>query len=195
MSLFISSDYHLGHLGILKHRPFATTEEMDATILDRLNEIVAATDLLYILGDFSWGNGRVIRENRARIKCRTIHFVRGNHDKQVPTSAFSSMRDIGEVKLGARNEHLLVMCHYPMLSWRNSCHNSWMAHGHSHGQGSEDRFALRFDIGVDGHDFRPWSADEIIAAMLKREEDLDRYLEEGFERAAASGVKIFRKEG
>ena len=53
--IFITSDHHFGHENIIKHcsRPFRNADEMDATMVDRWNEVVGPDDDVYIAGDFS----------------------------------------------------------------------------------------------------------------------------------------------
>lgn len=83
--LFFTSDLHLGHEKAItiNNRPFSNVDEMNDTLIDNVNKMVAADDELWILGDFAY---RVSREEvhalRSRIKCRHVHLVYGNHDKE-----------------------------------------------------------------------------------------------------------------
>ncbi len=51
-------DFHFGHNNIIRYcnRPFRSLDEMDQTILERLNASVKANDTLHFLGDFCIGS-------------------------------------------------------------------------------------------------------------------------------------------
>src|SRR5258706_15269140 len=55
---WFTADFHFGHANIVRYcnRPFATVDEMDQAILERLNASVKINDMLYFLGDFCMGN-------------------------------------------------------------------------------------------------------------------------------------------
>lgn len=64
------------------------------------------------------------------------------------------------------NKHKITLCHYAMHVWHQSHKGSWMLFGHSHGD--LNPIGKTFDIGVDAHNFEPWSMEEIEAEMAKR---------------------------
>jgi|GEM_PF-3806875 len=49
-SVWFTADFHLGHKNIIRYcdRPFDTVEEMNRTILDRLNNLVKANDIFAV---------------------------------------------------------------------------------------------------------------------------------------------------
>jgi calcineurin-like phosphoesterase family protein len=55
---WLTADFHLGHANIIRYcgRPFVTVDEMDQSILERLNASVKSNDILYFLSDFCMGN-------------------------------------------------------------------------------------------------------------------------------------------
>ena len=57
-NIWFTADFHFGHSNIIRYcnRPFQIVEEMDRTILDRLNDSAKANDILYFLGDFCIGS-------------------------------------------------------------------------------------------------------------------------------------------
>lgn len=82
--IWFTSDTHFGHANVLDfcERPWDTIEAMNDALVDAINERVAPTDTLYHLGDFSFKmTVDAARELRGRIRCRDIHWVPGNHDK------------------------------------------------------------------------------------------------------------------
>ena len=84
-SIFICSDWHLGHIGATrflrddgsKLRPWDTIEEMDEALIERHNKVVRPQDTVYQLGD-AVINRRAIptigRLNGTKI------LIKGNHD-------------------------------------------------------------------------------------------------------------------
>ncbi len=53
--LWFTADHHFGHANIIRYcnRPFASAEEMDATLVHLWNETVGRDDIVYHLGDFT----------------------------------------------------------------------------------------------------------------------------------------------
>ena len=72
--IWFTADFHLGHKNIIRYcnRPFETVEEMNHTILERLNACVKANDILYFLGDFCIGPKARAAELRKQIRCKKI---------------------------------------------------------------------------------------------------------------------------
>ena len=64
VNTWFTSDFHLGHRNIIRYcnRPFQSTGEMDAAILDNLNSRVQQNDILYFLGDFCMGGQQYVNE-------------------------------------------------------------------------------------------------------------------------------------
>jgi calcineurin-like phosphoesterase family protein len=143
---WFTSDFHFGHFNIIRYcnRPFASTEEMDAHIADRMNAHVKPDDTLYFLGDFCMGNVEKVAAYRKRLNCKTIHFVEGNHDKvtRKSQSLFASWSSLSEVHLGKQG---IVLCHYAMRVWPHHGRGAWQLYGHSHGNLPDDPLSLSMD--------------------------------------------------
>ena len=146
-----TADFHFGHSNIIRYcnRPFQSVEEMDRTILDRLNDSAKANDILYFLGDFCIGSKAKALEYRKQIRCKKIFAVPGNHDKQIRklTEEFSWLSNLAEISIHCQP---IVICHYAMRVW-NRCHH-----------GLPNPPSLSMD------DFRPWHFDEISTLMAER---------------------------
>lgn len=170
-STWFTADFHLGHANIIRYcnRPFATVEEMDRAILDRLNASVKVNDVLYFLGDFCMGSQARVIAYRRRIRCEEILTVPGNHDRQARKlkEEFHWLDNLVEVSI---HGHPIVLCHYALRVWNQSNRGSWHLYGHSHGRLPEMPASLSMDVGVDTHDFRPWHYDEIDDLMRKKSE-------------------------
>lgn len=157
---FFTADLHLGHGNIIRHcdRPFSTVEEMDAVIIDAINDTVGPRDTLWILGDFCHRGPAAYRD---RILCRTVRLLFGNHDRRGKCEAagFASVADVAEVRLGLQR---VWLSHYPHRSWPASHRGSWHLYGHVHGT-LADASPNSLDVGVDAVcDWSPWSEDELF---------------------------------
>lgn len=170
---WFTSDTHFGHTFILtagRGRPFATTEEMDDFLVYEWNSHVRPTDHIYHLGDFSFLNREGTLATLKRLH-GNIHFIRGNHDKQMTrlSGHFASYQDYKEIRVQVEGDaKKIVLMHYPILSWHGVGKGSWHLHGHCHANLPEDPNMARMDVGVDTHQFRPWHLDEIIEHLRGR---------------------------
>jgi len=168
-NIWFTADFHLGHKNIIRYcnRPFDSVEAMNSTILERLNSAVKANDVLYFLGDFCIGPKARALELRREIRCKKIFAVPGNHDKDTCklTQEFSWLGELAEVSI---NGQRIVLFHYAMRVWNHSSHGAWQLYGHSHGRLPTPDNLLSMDVGVDTHDFRPWSFDEIRSRMTAK---------------------------
>ena len=147
---WFTADFHFGHNNIILYcnRPFRNVEEMDQTILERLNASVKANGALYFLGDFCIGSKARALERRRQIRCKKILVVPGNHDKEVRklTEEFSWLNNLAEISV---NGQPIVLCHYAMRVWNRFHHGAWHLYGHSHGKLPEAPTSLSMDVGVD----------------------------------------------
>lgn len=82
MSTFFTSDTHFGHKNIIKYseRPFVDFYHMDWTIIDRWNETVGDTDVVYHLGDTALGDSSRWDEIFKSLNGYKVLVV-GNHDR------------------------------------------------------------------------------------------------------------------
>lgn len=169
MALYFTSDTHFGHENIIRtcKRPFANADEMDNALIARWNERVKPTDGVYHLGDFCYRNSTGADKYLARLNGK-IHLVTGNHDQETLAQhahLFASVNPIVELKF---NRRWLILCHYPMREWHGSWRGAWHLFGHVHGRLDHEPHGYSLDVGVDAHDFRPWSLEEIDAAFANR---------------------------
>jgi len=144
-------------------------ERMNNTIISNINDRVKESDVLYLLGDFCFCKLLSdVAALRNRIVCRNINLILGNHDsfqRSDYTKIFSFVSDYFSLKV---NGTKLVMSHYPMIAWDCSHYGSLMLHGHCHGnlenwkKGQENLSHKLIDVGVDNHDYKPWSFEELM---------------------------------
>lgn len=83
MTVWITSDWHLGHRNILDlgpGRPFASIDEHDESLIERHNNLVKPNDVVWVLGDVAMGDITQSLAKCARMNGRKI-LVCGNHDR------------------------------------------------------------------------------------------------------------------
>jgi calcineurin-like phosphoesterase family protein len=177
--IWFSADWHFGHEGILTHQlkrdeAFDSVEEMDNTLIDGINAVVDADDILYFMGDFGWRANRY-GHYRHRLNVRQLHIVRGNHDKASLARYCSTFNDMLHRKFsvpGLEHRVKVHMAHYPILSWDALHHGGIHLYGHCHGmiEGNFDRIypgRRAMDVGIDNihkltGEWRPISLGEVI---------------------------------
>jgi calcineurin-like phosphoesterase family protein len=69
-----------GAASVQRTRDFKTLEEHDETLVKNINNCVKPDDILYALGDWSFGGLEQVWEFRKRLHCKNIHLIFGNHD-------------------------------------------------------------------------------------------------------------------
>lgn len=172
MSTFFTSDTHFGHAGIMRwaKRPFATAQQMDEEMIRRWNETVSEDDTVYHLGDFGFhSTAEQLNPILSRLNGH-IHLVLGNHDYSPDIESFAywritSFQDYLKIRIAGQN---IVLCHYPLSEWDGSFGGAWHLYGHAHNQWPTSPWK-RLDVGVDGHDFYPWSMEQLKAVMDTRQ--------------------------
>lgn len=156
-SKFFTSDLHFGHHSILQScsatRPFDTVEEMDAAIIERINDRVEKTDLLYILGDFTLSrDAEYVRHCFHSINGRKV-LILGNHDMDNKGRVNKVIRDLPwdmPPQAGIETTdggHRVYLHHYACRVWPASHHGSYHFYGHSHGR--LPSMGLSRDVGID----------------------------------------------
>lgn len=207
VNIWFTSDTHYGHKNIVRGvsewgkeeelesihsiqrtRDFDTVKEHNQVLVDSFNGLIKENDILYHLGDWSFGEFDNILEFRKRLKCKNIHFIYGNHDHHIENNKggsqgyFSSVQHYKELKI---NNNHFILSHYAMRVWNKSHRGSIMLYGHSHGTLDEmkpefanptwigdDYFIKNYrtmDVGVDTHDLYPYHLDEILLLMKGKE--------------------------
>lgn len=174
MATFFTSDSHFGHSRIIQYcnRPFRSSEEQDEVILDNFNKTLKPGDTLYHLGDVAWSTVNIKRDFLDKLPTREVHLILGNHDN-LDTQAYLKMgfRSVSEykeirmdiVKGGPGingSSTKVILCHYPLRSWNGKGHGAIALYGHCHGT-LEPGLDRSMDVGVDTHDFYPWSWEDI----------------------------------
>nr|DAQ07293.1 MAG TPA: metallophosphatase domain protein [Caudoviricetes sp.] len=133
---FYIADLHFGHRNVLAfdNRPFFTVEDNDESLINDWNSVVGMEDDVYILGDISWHNSTETIKIFKRLNGNK-HLIRGNHDPKVLKNPklqelFVEITDYKEITFDDGKG--LVLCHYPILAFKNHYHNWIHLYGHVH---------------------------------------------------------------
>ena len=162
-------------------RDFDSLEMMNRTIVNNINAVVGEDDILFHLGDWSFGGFEQIEKFRSQLICKNIHLVLGNHDHHIENdkdgvqSLFTSVSSFipllfvkreSQTGIGGIERFGFCLFHYPIASWIDMNKGVILLHGHVHlpkhlrlGQGRS------LDVGMDGNDMKPLSLDEIMRLM------------------------------
>lgn len=188
--LWFTSDTHFNHANICSattnwqkgtgsnFREFKSLESMNDRLVEGINASVGQDDILFHLGDWSFGGFESIRQFRDRLVCKNIHLILGNHDhhigrnKEGVQELFASVNNYLDlvvkwnVGTPLQDEAKFVLMHFPIASWDNLARGVIHLHGHVHlpkhrrvGPGK------MMDVGVDGNGLDPISLSEVLKMM------------------------------
>ena len=205
VNIFFTSDTHAYHKNIVKGvsdwtessrcRDFNTIEEMTFKLIENINEIVKEDDILFHLGDWSFGGIESIWKFRKQINCKNIHLILGNHDQHIENNKvlpnvissepynsnfIDGFNEDSEYPIYVEAQRLFkTVSHYKEIhidgvrlilshyAMRvwNKSHHNSI-HLYGHSHGTlEDNYGLSMDVGVDTNDLKPYSYSEILDIM------------------------------
>ena len=159
------------------NRPFASVDDMNASMIRRWNAQVAPNDTVYSLGDWAFGKIEFTMDILRQLN-GNIHMILGNHDKEIKKNRkllidgdlVKSIKDYDEIYVG---NVFICLFHYPMQQFNKAHHGAWALHGHCHGTVIAP--GKQVDVGVDSPfitgkpEYRPFSFNEIKAFMESRD--------------------------
>jgi calcineurin-like phosphoesterase family protein len=195
--IYFTSDTHYGHKNIVRGvtswpegnqcRDFKTLEEHNEKLVESINSVVGQDDILYHLGDWSFGGVENIFKFRERIICNTVHLILGNHDEHIYKNrdncqeVFQSVNSYLEIEI---EKNFIVLSHWPMKIWNKYHKGSWQLYGHCHNNLKPDEWWTKqnrrrtMDIGVDTNGLMPYSYEDLKRIMDKIDDypkDLDHH--------------------
>ena len=186
--LWFTSDTHYNHGNICSAttqwtnpvtcREFKSLEHMNAHLVGNINERVGQDDILFHLGDWSFGGFEQIERFRNQIVCKNVHIITGNHDHHIENnregiqSLFSSVNkylnlvvkwNVGTPLMG---EQRFALMHFPIASWDNMARGAIHLHGHVHFE-ADKRIGVgkMMDVGCDGNELYPIEMGEVLKLM------------------------------
>ena len=186
--LWFTSDTHYNHANICSSttkwsdpvtcREFKSLEHMNAHLVGNINEMVGQDDILFHLGDWSFGGFEQIELFRNQIVCKNVHIITGNHDHHIENnkegiqSLFSSVNkylnlvvkyNVGTPLMG---DARFALMHFPIASWDNMARGAIHLHGHVHFEADKRIGAGKMmDVGCDGNELYPIEMNEVLKLM------------------------------
>jgi len=186
-NIWFTSDLHYMHKNITSGvtkwphpetdcRQFPNEIEMSKHIVHQLNHYIKEDDILFNLGDWSFGGIDNIWNLRKQLRCQNIYLILGNHDthilknKELPNCSlndylpwsdhnfdpineqrtarelFNTVQEYLEIKI---DDIKLCLMHYPIENWNNRLEPSYHLYGHVHGKHTFDKESKRLDVGID----------------------------------------------
>ena len=189
--LWFTSDTHYNHGNICSAttqwidpvtcREFISLEQMNSHLIANINEKVEQDDILFHLGDWSFGGFEQIQKFRDSIFCKNVHIITGNHDHHIENDRegcqklFSSVNKylnlIVKYNVGTplQGEARFALMHFPIASWDNMARGAIHLHGHVHFNPSMRlQEGKMMDVGCEGNGLYPIEMDEILSIMRDR---------------------------
>lgn len=178
MSVFVISDLHLGHKGIINFRrhdgqllrPFDNIDVMHRAIIDGWCSVVTPQDKIYVLGDVAMGQKKMIQGLLHDLPGKK-RLVRGNHDLN-PDSWY---HDAGfKVIYGVRHIQNVWLTHIPINPQCLEGRSIGNIHGHLHAQRI---WNIRPMIGAPGQAGEGWSDSRYFNACVEPLDYVPRTIE------------------
>lgn len=157
--LFLTSDTHFDHEGIIRHcnRPFTSVERMNHAMIHGWNQRVKPTDTVIFVGDFCFGNKAKYFEEQLNGK---KVFVAGNHDRNNGVNTRIKGLEI------VFNKESIWVTHRPQdinpfydLTICGHVHEKWKYEVYPTELGA----VYAINVGVDQWGFQPVKIDEVYA--------------------------------
>jgi len=182
--IWFTSDTHWYHTNIIRYcgRPFKNVDEMNHTMIDNWNNVVRPNDTVYHLGDL----GMIKSVDTLYTLLNRLNgkkfLIKGSHDQTYDKICYpfdnnniisiTPMHTIPAHDQANVSHVPITLCHYCLRTWPKSHFNSWHLYGHSHNRLPPEGKSL--DVGVDGHNFTPWSLAEVTRYMSERPDNPSR---------------------
>ena len=175
MNYYFTSDFHLWHKKIAEYCPYSrkgdTPDHMTEIILNNISEQTKPGDVIYNIGDFSFGSfeqtqSALLKINKMGVK---HHLILGNHDKRIRDSSVlcAYLDSVGDMKTFSIGKQVFDLCHMRKTTWERARYGAIHLYGHSHSQ-YQSVFDKSLDVGIDSRasgDMKMYHLDEILNIM------------------------------
>lgn len=137
MTIRYIADMHFDYDSIIAYdnRPFDSVEEMNEALIANWNRVVTdPEDLTWILGDFCSGDAERWCELLSRLNGRKA-LILGNHDDPSVLNVEAvraQLEDVAEYREITDQGRHVVLCHYPILAFRDHYFGWYHLYGHVH---------------------------------------------------------------
>lgn len=157
---YVISDLHLFHEKIIgyENRPFTSIEHMHKKFIQKWNNTVKNSDIVYNLGDVSFSNKEDTESIISQLNGYKI-LILGNHDRGRSRQFFLDCGFDEVIKHPIIIEGFLIMSHEPVYANSNMPYCN--IHGHTHGTdyGLPNRY---FNASVEKINYTPILLSEIV---------------------------------
>jgi len=158
--IFFIADTHFDHANIIKYcnRPFPSKDAMNKTMLKNWNSKVRWCDIVFFLGDMSFGRGSRKTSYWLKKLNGNIIFLRGSHDKSKKIKFHKRL-------IFRYKGYKFLLSHEPYLAPDNW--DGWVIHGHNHNN-QMDRYPFinrknkTINVSAEMLDYTPISIDELL---------------------------------
>lgn len=163
------SDTHFSHTNIIRYtgRPFASSDEMNESLIHNWNALVEQNDMVFFLGDFGLGSTEYLATLCSRLHGNKI-CIRGNHDgspMKMRKIGFLFVLESAFIKIGC---HKVELIHVP--SAPTPPH--FQLHGHVHEKRSNKLVGTQLNLSVEVWDYKPVSEKTIVALLDHAHQDV-----------------------
>lgn len=181
--VFFTSDTHFYHDNIIHYcrRPFKDAAHMDEVLIENWNNTVGTDDIVFHLGDFSYGGSAEWTRVLNRLN-GNIYLIIGNHDmKNLRKGYYHHFVDVQQQMYIVVDGQKLLLNHYPMLTYGWAYRDVWQLFGHVHSgplnisptQGVDIPrlkmlMPMQYDVGVDNNNFKPVSFAKVKSIIEKQ---------------------------
>lgn len=161
-NVYFIADTHFGDDAILRYenRPFCNTDEMDAELIKRWNNVVSDDDEVYVLGDF----GADKQESKILSKLNGVkHLVKGNHD--IYSNEY--YRDVGFTEvydMAVLFQNFWILSHDAVYVNRNMPYANLFGHVHN-SPIVKDYSSQHFCVSAERINYTPISFNDITAKV------------------------------
>lgn len=165
--IYLIGDLHLDHTNIIQYcnRPFKSVDEMNDTLVKRWNETVGTEDIVYYLGDISYGRGS--RDGSwwwQKLNGKKT-LIKGNHDRKYSIKGITPVYRWHIVELGGIKFLLVHSPTYDKPEW-----DGWIIHGHHHNNYPEsyplvNKENKTINVSVEVLDYYPLPLDKLLTLL------------------------------
>lgn len=183
MTIWLTSDLHIGHEFVARMRGFSNVDFYNKTIINRINKRVTESDTLWILGDIALGGWKNNLLKLNDLRAGSIHVVLGNHDRPFPANScswnhindFKAIGGFDSVQTTAMLDRM-VLSHFPYedidVESESNCFDQWrvrdlglpIVHGHTHSKSKltySSAGTPQVHVGLDAWGMYPVSLFEV----------------------------------
>jgi len=160
------SDLHFGHKNIIKYagRPFPNVDLMNKCLIGNYINVVQPDDIVFWLGDITFGNVQGINEILNQLPGWKIHII-GNHDMdskgKLNNLKFDEQYSCLVIDvIDAEREYQLLLTHYPLDIVPQPCLN---IHGHIH---QHTLMPYNINVSVEQTNYTPMHMKEVTSKAV-----------------------------